>query len=229
MIHKAQEAIIRCPYCDQKNRVFESVAIGTHKCGKCRTALSAPFKYVVFDCETTGLPSGRSNPHLVQLAWSVHGPDGKPIDERNYIVKPSGYSIPEASTRIHGITDQQARKDGVPLSHVIDNFLLATDSEGVRLVAHNINFDTRVIEAEIEHVGLKSKLNDRPGYCTMRSTVDLCKIPRRGGGYKWPSLQELHLHLFGQHFQGGHNAIQDVRATARCFIELCGMKFVSYG
>jgi len=90
MIHKAQEAIIRRPYFGQKHRVFESVAIGTHKCWKCRTALSVPFKYVGFYCETTGLPSGRSNPRLVQLAWSVHSPDGTHIDERNYIVKPSG-------------------------------------------------------------------------------------------------------------------------------------------
>jgi len=229
MLRKAQEAIIRCTHCGQRNRVFEQGALVTYMCGKCRIHLSVPFKYVVFDCETTGLPSGRSNPHLVQLAWSVIGIDGTPIAERNYIVKPNGYSIPEASTSVHGITDQQARKDGVPLSHVIESFLLAADAEGVRLVAHNIDFDTRVIGAEIEHVGFKSRFIDRPRYCTMRNTVDLCRIPRRGGGYKWPSLQELHLHLFRQHFQGGHNAMQDVQATARCFIELCRRKFVTYG
>ena len=227
MLHKTLEAIICCAHCGQKNRVFEQGAPGSHKCRKCGMVLFVPFKYIVFDCETTGLPSGRSNPHLVQLAWSVHGPDGTTLAERNYIVKPSGYSIPEASTRVHGITDQRARKDGVPLPHVIESFLLAADTEGVRLVAHNIDFDTRVIGAEIKLVGFKSKFNDRPRYCTMRSTVDICSIPRRSGGYKWPSLQELHLHLFGQHFQGGHNAMQDVQATARCFFELRRRGFIT--
>lgn len=224
-----QTSIVRCRQCGKRNRVKEYAADGFHKFAKCRAKLDVPFRYIVFDSETTGLPSSRSNPHLVQLAWSVHDSEGSVLSEMNYTIRPDGYSIPLASTRVHGITDEIAKRDGVPLSHVIERFLLDADVDGSRLIAHNIAFDTKVIGAEIEGLGLMTKFEQRPQYCTMKSSVGICKIPRRGGGYKWPSLQELHLHLFGSHFQGGHNAMKDVQATARCFLELRRRGYVIYG
>ncbi len=229
MNDEIQTTIVRCHSCGQRNRVRESETDGFYKCAKCRVKLEAPFRYVVFDSETTGLPSGRSNPHLVQLAWSIHDSEGNVLSERNYIIRPEGYSIPLSSTQVHGITDEMAITNGVPLSHVIERFLLDADLDGVRLIAHNISFDTKVIGAEINRLGLVSKFNQRPQFCTMKRCVNLCKIPRRGGGYKWPSLQELHLHLFGSHFQGGHDAMKDVQATARIFLELRRRGHVKFG
>lgn len=228
MDNQVQQVVVRCKDCGQKNRVLESAVHGTYGCGKCGAVLPVPFRYLVLDSETTGLPSRRHVPHLVQLAWSVHASDGTLLAERNYIVRPDGYSVPQASTRIHGITDEQARRDGVPLRHVLDAFLVEADSEGVRLVAHNMAFDSAIMKGELERIGRESTLDERPGYCTMRSTVDLCRIPRRGGGYKWPSLQELHLYLHGQGFDGAHDAMKDVQATARCFFELRQRGLVEY-
>jgi DNA polymerase III epsilon subunit-like protein len=190
--------------------------------------LPPPFRYVVFDCETTGLPSSRAQPHLVQLAWSVHEPDGTLEAESNYIVKPVGYTIPESSTRIHGITHKHAMEVGAPLRRVLENFFATAMGDGVRLVAHNVAFDIRVLDATSGHVGLGYRLAKRPQYCTMRSTTQLCAIPKIGGGFKWPSLQELHLTLFGKRFQGAHNAISDVRAAAKCFSELRRRRHVMF-
>lgn len=227
-ISESQKVIALCAHCLQKNRLIEKGELGVFKCGGCRMKLGSPFTYVVFDCETTGLLSSRARPHLVQLAWSVLGADGILTAERNYIVKPSGFSIPESATRVHGITDSEARRSGAPLATVIQSFLATVGRVGVRLVSHNIDFDTKVLEAECDDIGLRRQLSELPRYCTMRNTTKLCRIPRRGGGYKWPSLQELHLHLFGRRFQGGHNAMKDVQATARCFTELRRRKFVQF-
>ena len=229
MHETSQVFIVQCHSCGQRNRIKETEAGGFYRCARCRTKLDAPFRYVVFDSETTGLPSSRSNPYLVQLAWSVHDIEGNVLSERNYTIRPDGFSITIAATRVHGITDKMARRNGVPLEHVVESFLLDADVNGSRLIAHNINFDTKVIGAEIDRLGVFSRLDQRPQYCTMKSCVDLCKIPRRGGGYKWPSLQELHLHLFGIRFQGGHDAMKDVQATARCFVELRRRGHVKYG
>jgi len=229
MTEAFQKSIVRCRHCGQRNRVKESASEGFYKCSKCRAKIEAPFRYVVFDSETTGLPSSRSNPHLVQLAWSVHDSEGNILSEKNYTIRPDGFSIPYTSTRVHGISDEMAKRDGVPLSHVVERFLLDTDVDETRLIGHNISFDTKVIGAEIEGLGLITRFDQRPQYCTMKSSVSICKIPRRGGGYKWPSLQELHLHLFGSYFKGGHNAMKDVQATARCFLELRRRGYVKYG
>lgn len=58
--------------------------------------------------------------------------------------------------------------------------------------------------------------------CTMSLTTDLCKIPHPKGwkSYKWPKLIELHQFLFKEGFDGAHDALADIEATKRCFLEL---------
>lgn len=56
----------------------------------------------------------------------------------------------------------------------------------------------------------------------MKTTSDLYMIPSiiRGQKYKWPTLSEIHTHLFNEPFDDVHNALSDVRACARCYFEL---------
>ncbi|MFA6363505.1 hypothetical protein [Methanoregula sp.] len=64
---------------------------------------------------------------------------------------------------------------------------------------------------------------DKHYFCTMKTpqVVSWCKIPKASGrGYKWPTLNELHLQLFQEEFTGSHNAGADVEACARCYFEL---------
>ena len=225
-----QIVIVNCHKCGTKNRLKERVGSGAYRCGKgkCSNEIPSPFLYVVVDCETTGLPSQRSNPFLVQLAWSVHDPSGVAVEEHCCIVKPDGYEIPRASTNVHGISHQLASLWGLDLKQVLSDFAVALGKPNVRLIAHNLDFDTRVLGAEFTRLGIESPLSALPTYCTMQSTVDLCNLPNRGSGYKWPSLQALHLHLFGKGFPDGHTALNDVRAAARCFFRLGAKDFVSF-
>mgnify|MGYP000209284389 CR=1 FL=1 len=64
--------------------------------------------YLIFDTETTGLPKNYNAPledldnwpRLVQLAWQVHANDGSLISDKNYIIKPEGYTIPFNARKI---------------------------------------------------------------------------------------------------------------------------------
>ncbi len=73
-----------------------------------------------------------------------------------------------------------------------------------------------------EYARLKTSANlaALPTYCTMKTTVNFCRIPRYNGGYKWPTLQELHRKLFGHPHTAAHDARADVVACAKCFFEL---------
>jgi DNA polymerase-3 subunit epsilon len=53
----------------------------------------------------------------------------------------------------------------------------------------------------------------------MQKSTDYCKLPGRYG-YKWPTLSELHITLFGKDFEDAHNAMGDVIATENCFWKL---------
>ncbi len=51
--------------------------------------------------------------------------------------------------------------------------------------------------------------------------TDILKIPsRKGSGYKWPKLEELHNFLFKEGFDGAHDALNDVMATSKCYFEM---------
>ena len=49
-------------------------------------------------------------------------------------------------------------------------------------------------------------------------TMQSCHL--RPGGYKWPTLSELHAACFNSAYTPANNARADVIAAARCFIKL---------
>ena len=214
-------AVVACGDCGAKNKISERFSEGSYQCGKCGTLMDSPFRYVVFDCETTGLPSQRSEPFLVQLAWSAHDRMGNTIEEHVYVIRPEGFEIPVSSTSVHGIFQTFAAAWGKSLREVLLEFSNTLAGGNVRLIAHNFEFDSRVMRAELTRLGLNASALDVPMCCTMREAKDLCRLPSRGPDWKFPSLQELHRYVFNKGFSGGHNALNDVRATAACFFSLC--------
>jgi DNA polymerase III epsilon subunit-like protein len=87
------------------------------------------------------------------------------------------------------------------------------------LVAHNIDFDTNVVGAELVRAEIDNPLPEKRRRCTMKESADYCKLPGKYG-YKWPSLTELHEILFGSPFEGAHDAAADCLACMNCFFEL---------
>jgi DNA polymerase III subunit epsilon len=183
--------------------------------------------YLFFDTETTGLPrTYRASikdlenwPRVVQLAWLTYSNNGKLFSENDYIIKPEGFIIPKEATKIHGITTKQALVDGHNLNMVLTQF--ARDVKKASLiVAHNIDFDEKIITAEFLRKNINHHLNNKPKICTMRSSTDFCKIPTFYSKYKWPNLRELHTKLFDNDFEDAHNALADVKACSKCFFEL---------
>jgi DNA polymerase III subunit alpha len=62
----------------------------------------------------------------------------------------------------------------------------------------------------------------------METTTELCRLPRWGNaGFKWPTLMELHVHVFGEPYDDPHDAASDLRACARCFFKLLGDGYYS--
>jgi DNA polymerase-3 subunit epsilon len=184
--------------------------------------------YLFFDTETTGIPQRHDAsasdvenwPRLVQIAWVTADESGNELRSQSFIIRPDGFDIPASAARVHGITTDMARRLGIELGHALTAFAEEL-SAAQALVAHNIQFDERVVGAEFHRAGRqKSPLAGKRLYCTMRSSTDFCRIPGGPRGYKWPTLQQLHHTLFGASFESAHNAVADVRACARCFFEL---------
>ncbi len=192
--------------------------------------------YLIFDTETTGLPQNWKAPltdfdnwpRLVQLAWQVHDDKGKLVDVKNYIIKPEGFNIPFNASKIHGISTERALQEGVDLSEVLEIFM--QELEKVKFViGHNIGFDNNIVGCEFLRKNMPNLLQSFAKIDTKDDATDFCKIPGgKGGKFKWPSLTELHQHLFGEAFAEAHNASADVEATTRCFLELLRLEVIPY-
>jgi len=194
-------------------------------------------RYLFFDTETTGLPPKPKPPvtdtdkwpRVVQIAWAHVSTDPHAIDRTlSYIIRPDGFTIPKDAAEVHGISTERAEAEGYPRGEVLEAFSRAVGVSDV-LVAHNMSFDLPVVGAELVRVRGTNILQDVPTICTKEASTDFCKIPfpRGGRGYKWPKLQELHDTLFGETFDDAHDAGADVKAGARCFLELLNRGVVS--
>ena len=184
-------------------------------------------KYLFFDTETTGIPNDYKAPctntdnwpRLIQLGWLLTDAAGRILSEGNHIVRPDGFEIPKAASDVHGITTEFALENGKPLLDVI--FAFGADlNQADCMVGHNVDYDLHIVGAEYVRLGYDSRIMfARPTLCTMQATIQFCNIPGRFGP-KWPKLMELYTKLFGQEFDGAHDAMADIVATKDCFFEL---------
>lgn len=181
---------------------------------------------LVKDTETTGIlnykaPLGHpSQPHIVQLGAQLYSDDAKVKGEINLLIKPDGWTIPAEAQAIHGISTEDCEKYGVPIRTALAMFNTWLQFKPL-LVAHNIDFDSFMIETEANRLGKESILAGLEQYCTMKHSTDLVKIPNvKRGDFKWPKLIETYRFLFNEDFDGAHNAAADVLAAARVYFEL---------
>jgi DNA polymerase-3 subunit alpha len=185
--------------------------------------------YLIFDTETTGLPKNKlapltdfdNWPRLVQIAWQLHDGKGALLSQENHIIRPDGFTIPFNAEKVHGISTQRAEEEGSPLEEVLEKFTHSLEKAKL-IIGHNIlDFDVKVLGAEYLRKNMPNAIAHKDAFDTQLESTDYCAIPGgRGGQYKWPTLRELHIKLFGEAFDDAHDAAYDVAANARCFFGL---------
>lgn len=196
-----------------------------------------------FDTETTGLPKdwkapmGQVDnwPRVIQLAWMITDIKGEPIKVREVLIKPDGWEIPAEPFWIeHGFSTDKSMAEGTPIREVLDEFVADLDACEF-LVSHNMDFDHKVLGAEMIREGISGRRCVK--ICTKEAATEFCAIPFGGQRaymskvqkrYKWPKLEELHKKLFGRDFENKHQAGGDVQALKDCFFELVRHKVIQY-
>ncbi len=148
-----------------------------------------------FDTETTGLIQYGNRdltvqPHIVQLGYILGMYDMRThafnIIERRSIFANPGVPIPEACTKVHGITDEMAAKFPQFKDQVGDFYRDAIDAD--LIVGHNVSFDFELIKFETcrmwsDEGKREAWLNKfkKKTLCTMHATTKLCEIPFPSG------------------------------------------------
>lgn len=168
---------------------------------------------MLFDTETTGLIKNGAQridkqPHIIELfgltlnesleetaTWQSLFSHHKPLDD--IIVK------------ITGITDEMIKD--APKFYTKAEELKAFIESCDAVVGHNLTYDMDMVNTEMERSNLKVNWPANR-ICTVEQTEWI-------KGYRL-SLGALHEYLFGTGFKDAHRAESDVRAMARCYIEL---------
>jgi DNA polymerase III epsilon subunit-like protein len=188
-------------------------------------------KVLVFDTETTGLPTERNPsiyetqkwPHVIQLSYIVYDSETNDIItvEDDYISIDSTVTISPESQKIHNISRETLHEKGISIQEALDKFNKFSGLSDL-LVGHNVSFDKRMVI--VEGIRNKIRMNIHDTYCTMKNSVELCKIEKvaRNGDvyFKYPTLSELHEELFQKIPKNTHNALIDILICMRCFIKL---------
>lgn len=191
--------------------------------------------YLFFDCETNGLPLHRdvpiehqldTYPHIIQLAWLLCDKDGKQVEEFNSLIKPDKWVVPKEKFWLEkGFSTEKCEEFGVPIEFALKKFVTMRKSHPYT-IGHNIHFDAGLVRAEC----LRLKWNvefKATKICTMQQLTTYAQIPKaKGNGYKWPKLEELHLKMFGEPMTGAHDALNDVKATAKCFFKALELNLI---
>jgi len=181
-------------------------------------------KILYFDTETTGF----SPPAIVQL-WFIseviHDSWAWWYQEWNHLFNPLIKINPQAA-KVHWLTDKMV-KDKPLFKTILKEFIKITNDVDY-ICWHNVQFDLKALFFEVDRAfpkwspdidKWKQMMKDK-SICTMNASINVCKIPWKYWKFKWPKLSELHIHLFWEDFEWAHDAMADIIATRRCYLEL---------
>ena len=111
-----------------------------------------------FGLRTRNKPEAMSSLRIVQLGWA-DGAINKPGGVMGILVKPCGFAITQDAAEKHGITQEMASVQGLPLEEALKTMVgkvLEHCAQGARLVSHNLPFDVELIYEELGRAGLGS-------------------------------------------------------------------------
>lgn len=192
---------------------------------------------LAYDTETTGLLRGSDYtdpkaPFLASIAMILYDSiESKIVASLNMPIQPEGWTMPEEAASINGLTDLYLSTVGAPANVVLPS-AIALASRADLLVAHNIDFDTKVIavalwrhlinenvKEEDTHTIIKEWLN-KPVYCTMQSSKQIVNARNAKGNIKYPKLTEAYKFFFGRELDRAHSANADAVAVLEVYLAL---------
>ena len=182
-------------------------------------------KICVFDTETTWFINKKETdlnkqPRIIQFAWIIWNFENWIFLEKeriNILINPS-IPIPFQSSNVHNIYDIDV-KDALSIEYVIDNIIWHINNVDV-IIWHNIEYDENMIKLELKRLNKEYLYSPKQVICTMKSSINYCALEWNWNRFKYPKLWELHKKIFNKYFIWAHDALTDVEATLKCFIEL---------
>jgi DNA polymerase III subunit epsilon len=187
--------------------------------------------YLIFDASGVSKPLNykasfsdvNAHPRMAHLSWILLGEDFKPIEDFDCIVVSDRIEYTSEVMSFAKIDLDDINKKGGSLEEILKKFNSSAE-KAKYIFAHNLAFNENIVGAEYIREAINITMFKKERFCLMQESTYFCKLPARGGGYKWPTLSELHATCFSTTYGPANNARADVIAAARCFIKLMKTK-----
>jgi DNA polymerase III epsilon subunit-like protein len=165
---------------------------------------------IILDTETSQFYND-----ILQLAYMICDNKGNIIKKFNKYVK---NRLPtNDSTKIHGIDIHKIKTEGIDFREII-NELVNDLSECEYVVGHNLQYDLTTILNDIRSYGINIIDNDnKPILNIFKNIQSKDTMQMNGSKIK---LEALYEKLFGNKFDGAHDALNDVKATKEIYYKL---------
>lgn len=186
--------------------------------------------FLLFDVSTNGKPKNWkahftdtfSWPKLLHITWLLYDKKGNLTEEGDYLINPLSMELDPTALRLAGLTEEQLQDEGVDIKMALSAFCKAVE-QSMYIFAFNLQYNENVVLAELYRNNIEHKYMQAERFCLMRESTYFCRIPGRDGGFKWPSLTELHAKLYKVGYEGAGNATKDIMAISRCFNKLLSL------
>lgn len=167
---------------------------------------------LIFDTETTGLRLHANakvelQPRIIELGCLLINSKGKVLEEFDELIYP-GCEISEEITKITGITN--ADLAGRPRYAFFDSDFRKLLSKATGVIAHNLPFDTAMVEHEVLMLKGRPVAWPTHQFCTVQENVALYG---RRVKLKW-----LYERCLGKVLEQKHRALDDCHALAEIVI-----------
>ena len=163
-----------------------------------------PERFVVLDLETTGLHADRHE--IIEIAAIRVNRDSDEHDTLSTLITPSK-KLPAKIRELTGLTDEQLRTDGIPLSQALDD--LCAFVGDLPLVSFNWDFDGEFLRFACRAVG-RNALRNRSS-CALKMARDA-----------WPYRKSYRLSQICQDagiaIHGEHRALPDCERALRVYV-----------
>ena len=186
-------------------------------------------KFLILDIETNGIGSFRPpSQRPIQVSFQLVDDNGTILRDYSEFIKGVikiqwGGSIGECPWSVDFVNSE-----GVSLKSCIRALKDAIDKDTI-IIGHNIEFDV----STLMKAHFSKTIYTTPTFCTMKSTVEYCKLSKPGPvskykGYKWPKLFELANKLdITFDLDKFHDSKYDVEITKQCFLKLYEIDYLS--
>lgn len=175
--------------------------------------------FCIFDTETSGLfdfnkpAHAEGQPRLASIAMIAADEQLNLLAATSVLVRPDGWEMSAEAEGVNGLSQGLLNEHGVPVGEVLWRYAAEID-RGAVIVAHNAQYDTKIMRGEMRRAGLDDRYGRTKTICTMRALTDICRIPKASGrGMKWPTLSEALMHCLGRDHANAHGALPDAMAV----------------